>query len=154
MLRIDALVGRWSSNEKLHSLLFNFAYQLIIMLLNNITYIWNKIIIWQIFVVITFFYDNHIPYLYYMQHFRSTCTCIVFVYVRKHTSLLVVSATRRKWTLTVTMSTLTLMVIQPNLAPPTSPGTGEGPMRSYSGTSEDRGGLPRPRNGRKNWRVI
>lgn len=33
MLRIDALVGRWSSNGKLNSLLFNFAYQLIIMLL-------------------------------------------------------------------------------------------------------------------------
>lgn len=32
MLRIDALVGRWSSNGKLNSLLFNFAYQLIIML--------------------------------------------------------------------------------------------------------------------------
>lgn len=150
MLRIDALVGRWSSNGKLNSLLFNFAYQLIIMLLRifEIRSLSDRYLLW-LHSFMTIIYHIYITYSIFIVHVPS-----FNIYVRKHTSLLVVSATRRKWTLTVTMSILTLMVIQPSLAPPTSPGTGVGPMRSYSGIYGDKGGLPRPRNGRKNWRVI
>lgn len=72
MLRIDALVGRWSSNGKLNSLLFNFAYQLIIMLLRifEISSLSDRYLLW-LHSFMTIIYHIYITYSIFIVHVPS-----------------------------------------------------------------------------------